>query len=218
MKASHKPHKQMVGFQEVFLSPGQFIFGRKAASIELAMTERGVRTCIESLSKSQNVTIKTTNKFSIITIINWDTYQEEKEKTTIKTTNNRPTTDQQLTTNKNDKNEKNEKNKPLPLKKFLISRIQNGFTPHSEKIIEFFEYRMKKPKKDRYQSEKGIDGLFRDMEACKKAGYSLVACLDITMERGWKTPSPEYFDKIKTLVCETISSRPPQRPIEDDFK
>lgn len=75
------------------------------------MTEQSVRTCLNSLISNQQLTSKTTNKFSIVTIINWDTYQSDDEpinqQITGDLTNNQPTTNQQLTTNKNDKNEKN---------------------------------------------------------------------------------------------------------------
>jgi len=58
--------------------PGDFIFGRRSASIELGMSERTIRTNLDSLRKRKNVTIKTTNKFSIISVINWDIYQSDK--------------------------------------------------------------------------------------------------------------------------------------------
>jgi len=114
MKASHKQHSVLVGNQVVDLLPGQFIFGRKAASEETGMGQQEIRTCVKILEKMENLTIKPTNKFSIITIINWDTYQSQDEKPTSKLTNNQPTTNQQLTTNKNVK--KGKKNSPeLPV-------------------------------------------------------------------------------------------------------
>ena len=58
--------------------PGQFIFGRKVASKETGLTEREIRTIIAFLIKCGNLTIKTTNKFSIITIVNWSIYQPQK--------------------------------------------------------------------------------------------------------------------------------------------
>ncbi|MBI9089889.1 MAG: hypothetical protein JEZ12_11790 [Desulfobacterium sp.] len=76
LKASHKRHKQMVGMQVVELQPGQFIFGRKAASKDLGISERKIRTCVEKLKKLQNLTTKPTNRYSIISIVNWDTYQQ----------------------------------------------------------------------------------------------------------------------------------------------
>jgi hypothetical protein len=75
IKASHKPVKSLIGYQEVNLLPGQFIFGRKKCSKELGISEKSVRTCLQALKSANNVAIKAANKFSIITIINWDIYQ-----------------------------------------------------------------------------------------------------------------------------------------------
>lgn len=66
-----------VGLQEITLKPGQFVFGRRAAAKELRMGEKQIRNILTFLKKAGNVAIKTTNKFSIITIINWPTYQSQ---------------------------------------------------------------------------------------------------------------------------------------------
>jgi len=96
MKASHKKHKQMVGMQMVELEPGQFIFGRKVAALELQISEQTIRTCLKSLKNLKNLTIKTTNKLSIISIVNWGSYQQDETQTNQQTnqqlTNNQPTT------------------------------------------------------------------------------------------------------------------------------
>jgi hypothetical protein len=76
LKASHKEHVQMVGYQEVLLKPGELVFGREVAAKELAASVRSVRTCINYFRKIGKLTIKTTNKFSIISIINWEAYQD----------------------------------------------------------------------------------------------------------------------------------------------
>lgn len=119
MKASHKRKKIFVGYQEIILEPGQLVFGRKTAAINLRMSERSIRTCLQILKKAKNLTIKSTNKFSIITIINWDRYQSDyfknDQQNDKRATSKRPASDQQTTTNKNDKNVKNEKKKTLSL-------------------------------------------------------------------------------------------------------
>lgn len=101
----------MIGLQEIELSEGQFIFGRKKCSKETGLSEQIVRSCLQALKSTSNITIKSTNKFSIITIINWSSYQSEEEENnqqiTIKSTNNQPTNNQQITTYKNVKNVKN---------------------------------------------------------------------------------------------------------------
>jgi hypothetical protein len=106
MKATHKKIIHMVGYQSVELNPGQFVYGRNKASKELRSTPRKMRTCVSTLKKLDFLTIKTTNKFSVITVVNWDIYQPDEEKTTNKVTNKRPTNDQQTTTNKNNKNKR----------------------------------------------------------------------------------------------------------------
>ena len=80
MKASYKEFDAIVGLQVVHLMPGQFIFGLHVASKETGLTIREIRTIIDFLRKAENMTIKTTNKFSVITIINWPTYQGEEIK------------------------------------------------------------------------------------------------------------------------------------------
>ena len=75
LKASYKEYDAIVGLQIIHLLPGQFIFGRKKASKETGLTEQQIRTILAFLRKAGNLTIKTTNKYSIITIINWHTYQ-----------------------------------------------------------------------------------------------------------------------------------------------
>ena len=97
MEATHREYDQIVGCQNIHLMPGEFIFGRKVASDELNMSERSIRTLLDFLRKSGNVTIKTTNKFSIVTIVNWNTYQKEEntndQQNDQPLTSNRPTTD-----------------------------------------------------------------------------------------------------------------------------
>lgn len=84
LKASYKEFDAIVGLQVVHLLPGQFIFGLRVASKETGLTIREIRTIIDFLRKAGNLTIKTTNKFSIISIVNWHIYQpQEKENDTL---------------------------------------------------------------------------------------------------------------------------------------
>jgi hypothetical protein len=75
MKASHKEHKVIIGHQEITLKPGQFIFGRKQAAKELKMNPSQIYRLSMFLKNSQNLNIKTNNKFSVFSIINWGIYQ-----------------------------------------------------------------------------------------------------------------------------------------------
>jgi len=75
LKASHKEFDAVVGRQTIHLMPGQFIFGLRVAAEESGLTVQEIRTALAFLKSSQNLTIITTNKFSVITIVNWLTYQ-----------------------------------------------------------------------------------------------------------------------------------------------
>jgi hypothetical protein len=119
LKANHKPKKYM----GKVIERGQLITGRKLLSAETGISEQSVRTCLQRLAKSKELTIKTTNKNSLITIIKYDYYQSDdkiNQPTNQQSTNNQPTINQQSTTNKNDKKEKNVKNDKNKEKKEVI--------------------------------------------------------------------------------------------------
>ena len=54
---------------------GSLIVGRKKLAQDIGISEKSVRTALNHLKRTNEVAIKTTNKFSIITIVNWDKYQ-----------------------------------------------------------------------------------------------------------------------------------------------
>lgn len=110
LKASHKEYDLIVGYQTVHLMPGDFVFGLHAASKETFLSVQEIRTSIDFLKKDGNLTIKTTNKFSIISIVNWDIYQGEDFENNKQS--NKPLTNKQQTTNNKQecKELKNEKN------------------------------------------------------------------------------------------------------------
>ena len=129
LKATHDDYTQMVGLQEVNLVKGQFVFGRKVASDELQMSESKTYRLIKKLELMQNLNIKTNNKFSIITIENWELYQFDENKNEQQfeqqMNNKRTTNEQQMNTNKNIKNNKNNKNNNNIYSESLIKKIMS---------------------------------------------------------------------------------------------
>ncbi len=93
---------------------GQLPAGRKKLSVATGISERSIRTCLERLKRSGEITIKTSSKFSIITICNYDKYQtiakENDPQVVTQTTSDRPAADQQSTTLKEIKKERSEEN------------------------------------------------------------------------------------------------------------
>lgn len=131
-KASHKESRFIFNGQEIHVSSGQFVTGR--AVIEKEFNE-GVpldqqvvgRTLWRWLKKFENeemLSIKSTTKYSVISIKNWDEYQSSDQQVS----SGRPSTVQQVSTYKNDKNDKNEKN----------NNIHDESSPLQE-IIQIYE-------------------------------------------------------------------------------
>jgi predicted transcriptional regulator len=114
IKANHQESKFFWNGKEITIKRGEFITGLSKLSEETGISIQSIRTALNILKSTNTITIKSTNKFSIIQIVNYDQYQNEDikstSKLTSKVTNNQQTTNKQLTTNKNDKNDKNEKN------------------------------------------------------------------------------------------------------------
>lgn len=85
---------------------GQVITGRDKLSQRLGINVQSLRTAIKRLKSTNEITTKSTNKYTIITVVNYDKYQTTKNelthKSTNKLTNNQPTTNQQLTTSNKD--------------------------------------------------------------------------------------------------------------------
>ena len=84
---------------------GELITGLHSLSAETGISLQSLRTCLKRLKSTNEITIKTTNKYSVICIRNYNKYQHElTSKLTSKLTNNQQTTNKQLTTPKERKN------------------------------------------------------------------------------------------------------------------
>lgn len=54
---------------------GQLVTGRKELSQNTGISQQSIRTCLKRLKSTSELTVKSTNKYSIITICNYETYQ-----------------------------------------------------------------------------------------------------------------------------------------------
>lgn len=97
-------------YQGVEIPRGSFITGRAKLSQELRISERSVRTALNHLISTNELTIKTSPKGSIITVVKYNEYQGGDQPNDHEPTNNRPTIDQRPTSIKEYKEYKNKKN------------------------------------------------------------------------------------------------------------
>ncbi len=103
LMANHEPRR----YRGQQLEIGDHLTGRKVLAKSLRLSQRQVRTALDKLRKSGEITIKATNQFSVITVNNYNTYHmtkdEQRQTKDQQATNEPPTSNQRATTNKNDK-------------------------------------------------------------------------------------------------------------------
>jgi DNA-binding transcriptional MerR regulator len=134
MVATFKP-AQYRGYD---LVPGQAIIGLSRLSKELGFSIQQVRTALKKLESTGEISLFSTNKFTIATVENWEFYQCEDE-----TNNKRATNEQQHLKNvKNVKNVKKVKNnifKPPTAEEVKAYCIERGNNVDVDAFIDFYE-------------------------------------------------------------------------------
>ncbi len=175
---------------------GQVVTGRKMLAEMLGISEQKIRTCIKRLKSTNEITSKSTNKFTIITLINYDTYQKKEkgsnqqinQDSNQQSTSNQPAINQQSTTNKKLKKlkeveevEEVEENTPLPPAGGKI--ILPSWMP-SHLWESFIEVRKTKNKKtaDKFSA---LTLILNKLDKWKSEGYDPVDILETSVMSGW---------------------------------
>ena len=166
LKANHKDNK----WQGNDVKRGQFISSLGNISSATGITIQQIRTILKKLEKTNEIVVKSTSQFTIVTICKYECYQDEEETNNKPTTNHQQTTNKQSTTNKNEKKEKNEK----------------------EVILDsWIEYRKSAKKTLTQQSIKSI--------LVKMENYTNEQCkfvINKSIEQGWQGL---FWDNIQTI-------------------
>lgn len=140
LSANHKDGK----WKGIDVKTGQFITGLLSLNDSTGISIQSLRTCLKRMEDSNEILVKSTNKYSMITVCNYNKYNPEKKATNKQSTNEQQTTNNQSTTNKNVNNEKKEisirvinkineiGNKNFKIIdtniNFIIPRLKEGFT------------------------------------------------------------------------------------------
>lgn len=104
LKANHKNSS----FEGKTIKRGQHVTSLSSLSRETGLTIQQTRTALNKLQMTGEVTSKTTNRYTVLTINNFDKFQSNNDETTCKTTNEQQTNNtpdnNQITTPKEYKN------------------------------------------------------------------------------------------------------------------
>ena len=97
LRAGHEESRIIFNGKEVILAPGSFVTGRVSMAKDLKQNPMTTYKRLKVLENLKILNIKSNNKFSIVTIENWELYQPKTKKATSKGT----TKEQQGNTNNN---------------------------------------------------------------------------------------------------------------------
>lgn len=131
-------------WRNILIKKGSFITSYNNLSKETGLSIQSVRTSLNKLKSTNELTIKSTNKNSLITITKWDLYNNTNTQTNNQLTNNQHATNTQLTTtNKDNKDNKdNNENKYIE----ITEELRNSY--YKKQGYEFLGYVIKLKKKD----------------------------------------------------------------------
>lgn len=102
-KANHKDKR----YRGKVVQRGSFLTGRDLLAEETGLTVQQVRTALDKLKSTNELTIKSSRQGTVVEVVNYDKYQTA----TNESTNEQPTSNQRVTSNKKSKNIEKDKNK-----------------------------------------------------------------------------------------------------------
>lgn len=125
------------------LEKGSFVTSYENLAKETGLSTQQVRTAINKLKSTNEITYQSNRQYSIITVNNWDKFQDSNKPINKRLTNEQQTINKRLTTDNNDNNERMIKNDNIisinveKIKKTdpYINPLINKFKELHEKII-----------------------------------------------------------------------------------
>lgn len=127
LRANYMQKPLLLSGEEIQLERGQFLTGRISASEELRMSASMVYRSLKTLEKINAISVKSNNRFSVVTICNYESYQDFNYELEQPLNNKRTTDEQPLNTEKEVKEKKEGKENT-----YTSARPQNV-----EQVIEY---------------------------------------------------------------------------------
>lgn len=106
ISANHKPKR----WRGIDIQSGQLLTGVDSLSKETGLSRQQTRTAISKLISTGEITRKSSNKHSIITVTCWNEHQDINKQDNHISTTEQQASNKQATANKNDNNKKNDNN------------------------------------------------------------------------------------------------------------
>ena len=172
LKANYEPKE----WRGVIIEPGQLVTSLSKISAETGLSMRQARRSLKGIQTTRNVTIKTTNKYSIITICNWKSFQDDDTQSDTQTVTQ--TTRKGATTKEE---RKKEYKPPTPLPDWVPLQDWN----------DWIAQRKKKP------SARAIDLALAALDKFRKDGFTAEEVLQHCIMNGYQGIFPPSAPAIK---------------------
>lgn len=189
LSANYEPKR----WKGIEVERGQFITSLQSLSDAIGVSVMKVRTCLKRLEETGEITAKTTNKYSIITICKYGSYQPQNSDTNKQVTNKQQTDNKQITI-KQQSNNNNIINKEINNNNIYSSLSSER--EHGTEIVE------EKPKKKTQGKKKDVDPYFAPLKETFMNFYSLMF-------------NSEYYWEAKDSVAIKAISKKLQKAAKD---
>lgn len=104
LNATHKESPAIFNKKKIILKKGQLITGRKTIAEKFDISESKVQRILKTFEIEQQIEQQTCSRNRLISIINWNEYQQSEQRIEQPVNNERTTNEQPVNTNNNDNN------------------------------------------------------------------------------------------------------------------
>lgn len=122
LNATHTKYDVLFKGKRITLQPGQLITGRKSISEKINVDEYKVQRILKTFETAQQIAQQTTAQNRLVSILNWDSYQQSAQQNAQQVHNDCTTSAQRLHTNNNVNKGNN------------VNNVNNSEGPHDPKV------------------------------------------------------------------------------------
>jgi len=101
LNATHTDYDVMFDNKRTTLKPGELITGRKSISAKIKISESKVQRILKTFEIEQQIEQQTTSQNRLISVLNWNQYQQSEQPIEHQVNNDRTTSEQRVNTNNN---------------------------------------------------------------------------------------------------------------------
>ena len=213
LNATHTNYDAIFKGIRITLVPGQLITGRKSISTQIKIDEFKVQRILKTFENAQQIAQQTSSQNRLISILNWDTYQQNAQQNEQQVHNDCTTDAQRVHTNNKDNkvnNNNNDNKKNIGLKKCIEDYTNNQAI--IESITGFIEMRkiIKKPLTD-----KALVMVFAKLDKLSKNDAEKIEILNQSVMNSWQGVFP--IRKDNNLSKSQANKKPDFKEREYDY-